>query len=182
MLFRSTRFIAFFALFVSLQFSLFAQETERHEMTNSSVTINAVDYRSSRNLEKIKDGSKDFIKGKNKVYDNAKGKELSALGQPYAEYAIRSKMAGGRCVVTVTYKIDKDELKKDRKKNRQVRLAVDSNSPVVIDLKNNSSGYSTVSQDFDLAFLRGKNHTVKLWLPSKGVMVDKVTIRRKIFK
>ena len=99
---------------------------------------------------------------------------------PYAEYGIKSKMAGGKFKVTITYKIDKSELKNNKKASRFVRLALDEHSPIDIELKESSSGYLKASGEFNLKFLRGKNHVVKVWLPSKGVMIDKIDIRRKL--
>ena len=147
----------------------YSQDSDRHQMNNSFVSINAVDYRSSRIIENFRDNGRDFITAKD-----------SKLLQPYAEYGIRSKMAGGTFKVTITYKITKEELKnKDTK--RFVKLALDENKAEEIELKESHSGYLRASAEFNLKFLRGKNHVVKLWLPSKGVMVDKIEIRRKLF-
>lgn len=154
---------------------------ERHQMSNSHVTINTKDYRSSRSTEIVNEGSRDFIKGKNKVYDNAKNGTPSKLLQPYAEYAFKSKLAGGTFRVTITYKIDSKERKENKNASRKIRLGLDEKTPMEFDLKDSSSGYLKVTQDFKISFLRGKNHVLKLWLPSKGVMVDKIDIRKKIF-
>ncbi len=167
---------------IAFSVSLFAQSDERHAMTNSSVTINAVDYRKSRSIDKVKDGSREFIIGKKSVYNLAGSKDPSKLLQPYAEYIVKSKWAGGTFKVTVTYKIDKDERKENANKTRKVRIGLDENSPMEIELKNSSSGYLKASSEFKINFLRGKNHTVKVWLPSKGVMIDKVEMRRIYFK
>lgn len=162
--------------------AIYAQTDERHQMSNSHVSINAIDFRSSRNLETVKDGNRDFIMGKAKTYDNAKDGEPGKLFQPYAEYGIKSKMAGGTFKVTIIYKIDKEERKENKGATRKVRLALDEHSPVEIELKESGLGYLKAVQEFDMKFLRGKNHVVKLWLPSRGVMVDKIDIRRKLFK
>ncbi|MGL4851770.1 MAG: hypothetical protein ACRC3Z_03865 [Phocaeicola sp.] len=157
-------------------------QSDRHEMTGTSVTINALDYRNSRSLDKVTEDRREFIKGKDRVYDNAKNGEPTKALQPYAEYAIKSQMTGGRFVVTVTYRIDKEERKANKKEDRYIRLALDEHSAERIELKNSAAGYLQASAEFDMAFLRGKNHVVKLWLPSKGVMIDKISIRRKIIK
>ena len=138
-------------------------------MNNSFVTINAVDYRNSRNIEKVNENGREFIKAKD-----------SKLVQPYAEYGIKSKMAGGTFKVTVTYKISKEELK-NKNTQRFVKIALDEHKADEIELKESHSGYLRASSEFDMKFLRGKNHVLKLWLPSKGVMVDKIEIRRKLF-
>ncbi|MGL5272117.1 MAG: hypothetical protein ACRC8J_01360 [Phocaeicola sp.] len=162
--------------------SAVAQQSERHEMTGTSVTINAPDYRTSRSIDKITEDGREFIMGKDRVYNNAKNGEPTNALQPYAEYAIKSQMSGGRFVVTITYKIEKEERKANKNTNRYIRLALDEHSPERIELKNSAAGYLKATAEFDMAFLRGKNHVVKLWLPSKGVMIDKIAIRRKIIK
>ena len=40
---------------------------------------------------------------------------------------------------------------------------------------------NTVKADFKVKALRGKNHTLKVWLPAQGVQINKFEIRRKIF-
>ena len=89
-------------------------------------------------------------------------------------------MAGGTFKVTVTYKISKVELK-NKNTQRFVKIALDENKADQIELKESNSGYLRASAEFNLKFLRGKNHVLKLWLPSKGVMIDKIEIRRKLF-
>ncbi|MGL5938595.1 MAG: hypothetical protein ACRCZY_04000 [Phocaeicola sp.] len=174
--------LSLFTLLTVTATTAFAQQKERHEMTGTSVVINAPDYRNSRSIESVNEDGREFIMGKNRVYDNAKNGEPAKGIQPYAEYAIKSQMGGGRFVVTVTYKIDKDERKANKKDDRYIQIALDEHSPERIELKNSASGHLKATAEFDMAFLRGKNHLVKLWLPSKGVMIDKIAIRRKIIK
>ena len=39
---------------------------------------------------------------------------------------------------------------------------------------------NTVKADFKVKALRGKKHTLKVWLPSQGVQINKFEIRRKL--
>ena len=60
-----------------------------------------------------------------------------------------------------------------------ITLVVDELSPVKLELSN--SALSTrISADFDVSLLRGKRHLLKIWLPSKGVMIEKIEIRRRL--
>lgn len=162
------RFLILTISFVLSVGFIFGQEQERHQMNNSFVSINAVDFRNSRNIERVKENGRDFITAKN-----------PKLTQPYAEYGIKSKMAGGVFKVTITYKISKEELK-NKNSRKIVKIALDEHKAEEIELKENNSGYLRASSEFDIKFLRGKNHVLKLWLPSKGVLIDKIEIRRKL--
>ena len=96
------KLLLFFSILFSLtSLTLSAQIDDKHEMSNMRVSINAVDYNSSRFIDKVTEKKKDYIAGKGSAY-NKKGEAKKALA-PYAEYEIKSKLAGG------TYNITRSE-------------------------------------------------------------------------
>ena len=153
--------------------SISAQET--HDMDNMRASINAKAYKSSRFLEEGTNKSKDYIQGKSSSY-NKKGESVNKKAlAPYAEYALSSKMSGGTYEVTVYYTLDKDNTPDEP----IIVLGMDLQDTEEIAIK--SKLINTVKADFKVKALRGKNHLLKVWLPSQGVQINKFEVRRKIF-
>ncbi len=162
--------VAFIASFVSLSVS--AQE--KHELENMRVSVPATAYKSSRFLENGTNKNKDYIQGKKSSY-NKKGESANKKTlAPYAEYSLSSKLAGGTYEVTVYYTLDK----KNTPDEPIVIVGLDLLEGQEMPIKNKL--VNSVKADFKVKTLRGKNHTLKLWLPSQGVQVNKIDVRRKL--
>ena len=152
--------------------SVSAQNT--HEMDNMRVSIPATEFKSSRFIETGTNKNKDYIQGKSSSY-NKKGESANKnLLAPYAEYAISSKLSGGTYEITVHYTIDKN----NTPDNPIVIVGMDLQGNEEIAIKNKL--INTVKADFKVKALRGKNHTLKVWLPSEGIQINKFEIRRKL--
>ena len=166
--------LMFLALIMSAV-TVFADD-DKHELTNTTVTIPAKEFKSSRFIEKRSSGGKDYIYGKETSYKkNGEAVSGKAL-MPYAEYKISSKLMGGDYVITVHYKIDKDKTPN----NPSIILGMDllESQELNVDKKL----INTVRATFDTKLLKGKNHTMKIWLPSEGVEIQKFEVRRAIIK
>lgn len=161
-----------FLLALTTVLSVFAKDDNKNEMSNMFVKINATEYRNSRHIEKTEVSNKTHIKGKDNRY---KDKESNRASQPYAEYPFSTNVVGGDFVVTCIYRVDK----KNAKDECFITLGLDELEPQRLDIKENM-GVQRISHTFDVKMLRGKNHVLKLWLPSKGVMVERFEIRRKL--
>lgn len=153
-------------------FTVSAENDGKHEMSNYHAKIKANEFRNSRHIETTEISGKTYIKGKDNRY---KEKETSRLTQPFADYIFSSKSMGGDYVITCFYRVDKDKANDEC----YISLGVDELEPQKLDIKE-SKGTHRISHTFDVKFLRGKSHTLKLWLPSKGVMVERFEIRRKL--
>lgn len=161
-----------FLILSSISIQLSAQD--KHEMDNMRVTVSADVYKSSRFIEKGKDKGKSYITGKSSSY-NKKGESANKKAlAPYAEYSLSSKMSGGTYEVTVYYTLDK----KNTPDNPIVIVGMDLLDTEEIAIKNKL--INTVKADFKVKALRGKNHTLKIWLPSQGVEINKFEVRRKL--
>lgn len=169
---RLKAFSTLVLLFSVSVFSIFAESDGKHQMSNMTVTIKAPEFRNSRHIETHEQNGKTYIKGKDSRY---KDKETSRLTQPFVDYIFSSKSLGGDFVVTCVYRVDK------KKANDEcfITLGVDELEPQRLDIKE-GLGTHRISHTFDVKLLRGKNHTLKLWLPSKGVLVERFEIRRKL--
>ena len=166
-LFLVTLIIAFVSINLSAQ--------DSHDMDNMRVSNPATEFKSSRFIETGTNKSKDYIQGKSSSY-NKKGESANKnLLAPYAEYAISSKMSGGTYEITVYYTLDKNNTPDEP----IVIVGMDLQGNEEIAIKNKL--INTVKADFKVKALRGKNHTLKVWLPSQGVQINKFEIRRKIF-
>ncbi|MEG1587477.1 MAG: hypothetical protein RR346_11465, partial [Bacteroidales bacterium] len=79
---------------------------------------------------------------------------------------------GGKYNITIHYRIEKNKLPD----NARIQVGLDLQSAQEVEIK--SKVISTVKVSFDAKLLKGKNHTLKLWLPSEGVEIQKIEIRR----
>lgn len=168
-----------FVLFLCTVSSSNLLAQDRQEMSNMSVTIESDEYRNARKMDFIKEKKRSYIFGKSSAYKRNDTKPLSKLASPYAEFPIKSGLSGGTYRVTVTYRIAKDAPKMDK---QIIYLGYDEQPTEELELKKTGSAIHTVSADFKGEFLRGKNHLVKIWLPTEGVQIDKITVRRKVIK
>ncbi len=167
------KLLLFFSILFSLtSLTLSAQTDDKHEMSNMRVSINAVDYNSSRFIDKVTEKKKDYIAGKGSAY-NKKGEAKKALA-PYAEYEIKSKLAGGTYNITVYYSIDK----KNTPDEPVILVGMDLQEPNEIAIKNKL--VNSVRTSIPVKALRGKNHKLKIWLLSEGVKIDRFEVSRAL--
>lgn len=168
--------ILFFTiLFFSLSVSLFADDS-RHELENMHASIEATAHKSARHIRVNNQNNKESITGKATSY-NKKGEAIGGkILWPYAEYAFASKLTGGQYNITVHYRIDKDKLPS----NARLLVGLDLQEAKELEIKQKL--INTVKATFDAHLLKGKNHTIKLWLPSEGVEIVKVEVRRALIK
>lgn len=148
---------------------------DKNEMENSSVKIEATEYRNGRNVETVKIVNKEHLKGKDSVYKKSK---LTRALQPYAEYPFEAKMAGGEYRVVVYYRLEREG---DSSKDSQLTLGMDLLSPVELDLKT-VKGVNRAEVDFDVKALSGKTHVLKVWFTSPNIAIDRIEVRRKLIK
>ena len=165
-----------FFLFLST-FSLVLANDNVHEMSNMKVSINAKDVKSSRSIEIKKHAGKDYIYGKSSSYNKKGEATLGKLLGPYAEYAIESGLSGGDYIITVYYKIDSSKAPSDPKIILGMDLLETQDLIVTKKLLSNS-----VKATFSTKLLKGKKHTLKVWLPSEGVEIDRFEVRRALIK
>ncbi|MGL5318350.1 MAG: hypothetical protein ACRC9Q_06615 [Bacteroidales bacterium] len=163
--------LSFFVLLFSV-LSLQAQSDDKHEMSGLQVKIDATKYKNSRHIESTDVKGKTYIKGIDSRY---KDKEVGRMLQPYADYPFSANAIGGDFVVTCIYRVDK----KNASDECYISLGVDELEPQKLEIKE-SIGIHRINHTFDIKMLRGKNHILKLWLPSKGVMIERFEIRRKV--
>ncbi len=158
-------------LFIST-ISVVAQD--KHEMQNMRVSILSKEHKNSRFIEEGSSKGKEYIQGKKSSY-NKKGESVNKKSlAPYAEYGISSGLAGGTYEVTVHYILDKNATPDEP----QIILGMDLLDSQELTIKNKL--INTVKADFKVKALRGKNHTLKIWLPSQGVRVHKFEVRKKL--
>lgn len=162
------------ALLLSVSTILFADD--KHELENMHASIEATAHKNSRHITTTNHSSKEYIAGKATSY-NKKGEAIGGkLLWPYAEYAFASKMTGGQYNITVYYRVDKDKVQD----NARILVGLDLQEAKELEIK--SKLINQVKTTFDANFLKGKNHTIKLWLPSEGVQIHKIEVRRALIK
>ena len=160
--------------FLSVSPSLAKDEVEKHELENMRVTIQAAQYTNSKFVEKETIKGKEYIMGKASSYNKKGEANAGTLLQPNAEYRIKSKMAGGTYNVTVYYAIDKDKAPEHPK----ISIGINTQKAQEIEIKDKL--VNSVKASFKVNFLKGKQHTVKLWFPSEGVKVREIRIVKAI--
>ncbi len=156
-------------------FSSYAQD-DRHEMENLHVTIPATEYKSSRFIEKVVIKGKDYITGKSSSYKKSGEANAGILLQPHAEYVISSKLPGGSYHILVYYTLDKE----NTPDNPKISISMNTQKAQEVELTSKQlKKYAKAT--FKVNFLKGKNHTVKIWLPSQGVRVSEIKVMRALF-
>ena len=149
-------------------------EVEKHDLEHMRVTINATAYKNSQFIERETIKGKEYIMGKSSSYNKQGESNAGTLLQPNAEYVIRSKMAGGTYHVTVFYALDKDKLPEQPK----ISIGINTQKAQQIEIKDKL--VNSVKATFKVNFLKGKQHTVKLWFPSEGVKVREIRIAKAL--
>lgn len=164
----------FLTLFVMTGHLFAKDKTEKHELENLQVTIQATEFKKSQfiNTEVIK-GEK-YIYGKPSSYDKKGEAHTGALLQPTAEYVIKSKLPGGSYNVTVFYTIDSEKAPETPK----IGIGMDLQKMQELEVKKKL--INSVKTSFKVNFLKGKHHTVKICLPSEGVKVREIKVTRAI--
>ncbi len=164
----------FSLLITTLSFSVSAQSDDSHDMSNMRVSINATQFNDSRFLETTTVKSKDYIQGKSSAY-NKKGESANKkLLAPYAEYDVKSKLPGGTYNVTVYYDIDKNNTPDEP----IILVGMDLQDPEEIIIKNKL--INSVRTSLKVKALRGKNHKLKVWMPSQGVRINRIEVSRAL--
>lgn len=167
-----------FYLFAALMLSVstFVSAEEKHELENMQASIEATAHKNSRSLTTTTNNGKTYIAGKATAY-NKNGEAIGGkLLWPYAEYAFASKLTGGQYNITVSYRVDKETLPE----NARILVGLDLQEAKELEIK--SKLLNQVKVTFNANLLKGKNHTVKLWLPSEGVQIQKIEVRRALIK
>lgn len=154
-----------------------AQKGEVHEVENMHVTIPATSYNNSRFIEQGNSGGKTYITGKASSYKRNGEANAGAMLQPCAEYVISNKMLGGSYNVLVYYSVDSDKVP------ASPRIAVGMNTQEAqqLEVKTNKLPNKYVKANFKVKLLKGKKHTVKVWLPSEGVRIHEIKVLRALF-
>lgn len=171
--FMKKSFILFFVLIFCIIFSLSAND--KNQMKNMHVSIAATAHKYSRFLGVTEYKNKTYVVGKKSSYDKAGEAKGKKTVWPYAEYSLASNLAGGTYVVNVHYSINKDEIS-DR--SPKILLGMDTLEPQELILKNKIT--DTVKATFKVKILRGEKHTLKVWLPSRGVQISKFEVRKAL--
>lgn len=146
----------------------------KHDMKNMNVTIEASLYKSSRFIEKETIKGKEYIYGKSSSYNKKGEANAGRILQPNAEYAIRTKLPGGTYNITVFYQIDKEKAPETPK----VAIGINTQEAQEIEIKNKL--VNSVKASFNVNFLKGKKHTVKVWFPSEGVKIREIKVARAL--
>lgn len=166
-------FILFSVFIFCITFSLSAND--KHQMKDMHVSIAATAHKYARFLGTTEYKNKTYVVGKKSSYDKAGEAKGKKAVWPYAEYALASNLAGGTYVVTVHYSINKDDVSDQSPK---ILLGMDSLEPQELILKNKLT--DTVKATFNVKLLRGEKHTLKVWLPSRGVQITKFEVRKAL--
>lgn len=168
------RFTLFFMAFVMNLGFLALADDDKHELENSHVSVKASEHNSTRFTETKTVNGKEYLVGKGSSY-NKKGEAVTGKTLwPYAEYILRSGLMGGNYHVTVYYRLDKNKTPDTPK----ILLGMDLLEAQELEVEKKL--INTVKATFYTKLLKGKNHTLKIWLPSEGVEIEKFEIRRAL--
>lgn len=163
-----------FVTLLAVSLSATADDKEKHEMSNMCVVIPATEYKTCHFIEKETIGNKEYIMGKSTSYTKKGEANAGTLLQPYAEYEIKNKIPGGGYHVTVFYTIDKEKAPQTPK----ISIGMNTQKPQEIEIKDKL--VKSVRATFKVNFLKGQNHTVKIWFPSEGVKVHEIKVTRAL--
>lgn len=153
---------------------IWADEDDKHELENLHVTIPATEFKSSQFLDKEVIKGKTYIKGKSSSYNKKGEANAKTLLQPNAEYVIKSKLPGGTYNVTVFYVLDEKEMPE------KPMISVGMNMQKAQHLEIEKKLINSVKASFKVNFIKGKQHTLKIWFPSEGVKVREIRIARAL--
>lgn len=152
-------------------------QSASHEVEGMHVTIPATDYKTSRFIEREVFKGKTCIKGKPSSYKKNGEANAGALLQPYAEYEISNKILGGSYNILVYYSVDEEQAPA----NPRLCVGMNTQQARELALKTNRVPNKYVKANFKVKLLKGKKHTIKIWLPSKGVRVHEIKVLRALF-
>lgn len=166
------KILAFSVLIAGLWTMGLAQD--KHELEGGLVKIDAQDYRNGKLVDKVTLYGKSVIIGKSGVYNH--NKPLKKAAAPTADFPFVAKAAGGDYKIIVYYRIDRNATKTD---DNQIIVGFDEQETKELQVREKGNS-GRVETDFSAAALRGKNHVVRIWLPTKGVAIDRIDVRRKL--
>ena len=166
--------LTFGILFLSSGLTSLHAQDSTHKLENMHVTIQATDYKHSKFVEHETIKRKEYIFGKATSYKKNGEANAGIMLQPYADYVIKSNMAGGSYNVTIHYQIDKETAPK----NPMLAIAIDAQKPQYIEIKNKL--VNTVKANFKVKFIKGKSHTIRVWFPSQGVKINELKINKAL--
>ncbi len=147
------------------------------DLENMHVSLEAEDYDKGKFLEETIHNGKTYIVGKSSSYNKSGEANGGRMLWPNAVYEIKSKMMGGTYNVTVHYRVDEKLVPE----NPKILIGMDLLEPEEVTLNSKNKLINTARASFRVKLLSGKTHSVKLWLGSEGVQVDKVEVRKAIF-
>ena len=133
--------------------------------------IYASQYRDSRYIEVGRGIGNTAIRGKKGRYNHLGEATGPISNWPYAEYKLQGCSQGGEYLVTVKYKLDK----KLTPKKPHLIIGMDNLNTKNLNLKSKSG---SVKATFRANNLNRDIHSVKLWLPSDGVIIEKIEVKR----
>ncbi|MGL4293501.1 MAG: hypothetical protein ACRCSQ_07995 [Bacteroidales bacterium] len=162
------------AVCISVSSLVFAND-DKHEMENYHAKIDATEHHNSRFIESKTVKGKEYVHGKGSSY-NKKGEANGGKALwPYMEYKIASKTGGGKYNLTIHYRVEKDKLPD----NPRILVGMDLQDAQELEIKQKVLN-NTVKASFHANFLKGKNHNIKIWLPSEGVEIERIDVRRAL--
>ncbi len=169
------KFLFALALFMGSALGLRADDPT--QLKNMLASIEATDYKTARFIDKTTVNGKEYIMGKPSSYNKNGEANGGSLVWPHVVYDIKSKMLGGTYHVTVHYRVDKDKVAS----NPTIQIGMDMIQPETVSLREQNMLINTARATFKVKLLSGKSHNIKLWLPSEGIMISKVDVRKAIF-
>lgn len=163
-------------MLVLMSFSSAWCASNRHEMKAFGLTIESNKYRNGRKIEYVETKKRDYIKGRNSSY-RRDGIPLDRHQSPYVEFPIETKLPGGSFFVTVVYRISGDfaELRK-----QGIYLEMDDMGAQFYEFKRARGLVLRHTSEIKVNAWKGNKHSVKIWLPTEGVEIDKIEIRRNM--
>lgn len=162
---------------LSMSLSASAQDNTRHEVENMHVTIPATAYKSAGFIETVTVNGKEYVCGRSSSYKRNGEANAGTLLQPHAEYVISNKMLGGSYHVLVYYTLDRDRMPA----SPRISIGMNTQKPQEVELKTGRQPDKYAKATFKVSLLKGKKHTVKIWLPSEGVRVSQIKVMRALF-
>lgn len=138
---------------------------------NKTITLSADQYRHSRFIETVRGRYNRSITGRKSSYNRYGEANGARLVWPMAEYSLNSRERGGEYTITVHYKTNKRLLPRDP----YILLGINTQNPASLKIRKSSG---TVKATFRTNYNKS-NHDVKIWLPSEGVEIEKIEVKRK---
>ena len=166
-----------FALALVLGTANALRADEPTQMEHMHASLEAPAYKTARFIEKTTYNGKEYITGKETSYNKEGEANGGRLVWPHVTYDIQSKMMGGTYHVTVYYRVDKETVAS----NPTILVGMDLLEPETISVREENKLINTAKATFKVKVLNGKKHSVKVWFPSEGILVNKIDVRKAIF-